>query len=118
MARTLDFLATLRLPGFNGYSTGFQHCDVKPANLLLVGDRLKIADFGLAAATSARTQRDLGWRGSLPYAAPELFRGQPSSTSDQYALAVTWCELCAGPGALTGGLSGRICTPRITAGLI
>jgi serine/threonine protein kinase len=101
VAHTLDFLSTLRLPGVNSFSRGLQHCDVKPANLLLVGDRLKIADFGLAAATSARTQRDLGWRGSLPYAAPELFRGQPASTSDQYALAVTWCELCCGPDALT-----------------
>jgi serine/threonine protein kinase len=89
------------LPGFNAFSCGMQHCDVKPANLLLVGDRLKVADFGLAAATTARKKRDLGCRGSLPYAPPELFRGQPSPTSDQYALAVTWCEVCAGPGTLT-----------------
>ncbi len=101
VASTLDFLATLRLPGFNSFSSGLQHCDVKPANLLMVGDRLKVADFGLAAATTVRRQRDLGCRGSLPYAPPELFRGQPSPTSDQYALAVTWCELCAGPTALT-----------------
>src|SRR5581483_8210384 len=48
-AAGLDYLADLRLPGFNLTARGMQHCDVKPTNLLLMGDVLKIADFGLCA---------------------------------------------------------------------
>src|SRR5260370_32221875 len=33
---------------------------------------------------------------TLPYAAPEYFGGQTSQQSDQYALAVTYCQLRGG----------------------
>src|SRR5439155_20643809 len=36
------------------------------------------------------------------YAAPEFFRGQTSSSSDQYSLAVTYCELRGGRLPITG----------------
>jgi serine/threonine protein kinase len=94
-AEALDFLAGVRLPGYNTLARGLQHCDVKPSNLLLLGERLKVADFGLCAATAWRTHRS-GWRGTVPYAAPELYQGQASARTDQYALAVTYCELCYG----------------------
>lgn len=95
-AEGLDFLAAQRLPGVNVASGPLQHCDIKPANLLLLGETVKVADFGLAAATSGLTHRGGGCRGTPPYAAPEQYKGKPSARTDQYALAVTYCELTGG----------------------
>src|SRR5262249_9599572 len=71
-AQALDFLVDQKLECFNAASPGLQHCDVKPSNLLAVGDTLKVADFGLCASTSWQTHRN-AWRGTPPYAAPELY---------------------------------------------
>jgi serine/threonine protein kinase, bacterial len=103
-AEALDFLAAARLP--NTTTRGLQHCDIKPSNLLLVGETLKVADFGLCAGSGVATHKK-GWKGTLPYAAPELYGGAAAAGTDQYALAVTFCELVMGsrpfwPGALSG----------------
>src|SRR5438128_5579791 len=46
-AEGLDFL-NARRHQVNGRIVAIQHCDVKPSNLLLVEDTLKVADFSLS----------------------------------------------------------------------
>jgi serine/threonine protein kinase len=93
-ADALDFIAQLKLSGLTG-SRGMQHCDIKPTNLLLCGNTLKVADFGLCVGSGWQTHSG-GWRGTVPFAAPELHKGSATLGTDQYALAVTYCWLVMG----------------------
>ena len=91
----LDFLAEQPKPGLASGGHGMQHCDVKPSNLLILHDTLKIADFGLCMGSLAGTH-GRGFMGTPPYAAPELYEGKVTTHTDQYGLAVTYCQLVTG----------------------
>ena len=71
-----------------------QHLDVKPANLFIVSGHVKVGDYGLVAQLDGP---DGGNRGLTPrYVAPEVLHGTPSSSSDQYSLALVYQELLTG----------------------
>jgi serine/threonine-protein kinase len=94
VAAGLDFLNGRR-HRIDGQSVSIQHCDVKPSNLMLFGDIVKLADFGLAVLMTAPMMAHHPC-GTPEYAAPEVFRGRLSRQSDQFSLAVTYCELRGG----------------------
>jgi serine/threonine protein kinase len=77
-----------------------QHLDIKPRNLLLVSDRVKVADFGLVKHCSSAS----GLLGGVTplYAPPETFTGKVSSYSDQYSLAIVYQELLSGHRPFNG----------------
>lgn len=74
-----------------------QHLDVKPHNLFLVANHLKVADFGLVN-TLDPSQARRGAQGAVTplYAAPERFNGGVSRQSDQYSLAIVYQQLLTG----------------------
>lgn len=73
-----------------------QHLDVKPRNLFLIGDRVKVADFGLVKSFD-KTSNSGVLGGVTPlYAPPETFSGKISPQSDQYSLAIVYQELLTG----------------------
>lgn len=76
-----------------------QHLDIKPSNLFLVSNRVKVADFGLVKALEGRgTTTASGLLGGITpaYASPETFQGNLSKHSDQYSLAIVFQELLTG----------------------
>ena len=82
------------------------HRDIKPANVMIeqVGASkydIRVLDFGLAAeirSSMGRVSREIrDMSGTRPYMAPEQWGGEKQGpATDQYALAVMFCELVSG----------------------
>ncbi|KEG11034.1 putative protein kinase [Trypanosoma grayi] len=73
---------------------GVAHRDVKPPNILLKGETVKITDFG--TARQGKTSKDV--EGTLRYMAPEVYRGEPhSSQCDIWSIGCLASELFACP---------------------
>jgi serine/threonine protein kinase len=89
-----------------------QHLDVKPANLLLVADRVKVADFGLIKDIQNRSMSIMS--GMTPtYAAPEMFDGRPGRFSDQYSLAIVYQELLTGTLPFSGRTTAQLAAEHL-----
>ncbi|MBI1832375.1 MAG: serine/threonine protein kinase, partial [Planctomycetes bacterium] len=76
-----------------------QHLDVKPRNIFLVSNHVKVADFGLVNSLAEAVTEELSaaMNAATPlYAAPELFHGKLSRHCDQYSLAIAFQELLTG----------------------
>jgi serine/threonine protein kinase len=77
------------------FEHGLQHLDIKPHNLFVVGNHIKVADFGLVHSLFGTATHSSQRRGGLTplYAAPELYQQSLSRHSDQYSLAIVYQQL-------------------------
>jgi serine/threonine protein kinase len=81
------------------FGHGLQHLDIKPHNLFLVSNHVKVADFGLVDRLTDMEKSHPAQRqgGITPlYAAPELLKGTVSRHCDQYSLAIVYQQLLTG----------------------
>ena len=95
------------------HRAGVTHRDVKPANLMLTRDGVKVLDFGLAKSGSkpAPTEHTLtaalttegSVLGTPQYMAPEQFEGKEADTrSDIWAFGAVLYEMVTGEKAFQG----------------
>ena len=79
---------------------GLQHLDVKPRNLFLLSNHVKVADFGLVHSLSHSHHDEITPLSASMltplYASPELCQGRISPHCDQYSLALVYHELLTG----------------------
>lgn len=98
-AEALDFLSKRH---------SLMHLDIKPENLLILGDHIKVADFGLVKELATRTQNSLVSGMTPTYASPEMFDDEPSAASDQYSLAIVYQEMLVGTLPFPGRTAAQL----------
>ncbi|MHC4933906.1 MAG: serine/threonine-protein kinase, partial [Planctomycetota bacterium] len=96
---------------------GIVHRDLKPENILITDDQeVRIMDLGVAKlleASVALTEHG-EFAGTVVYAAPEAFRGEPvGPPADQYALGVILHELATGENPFSRESAGEILAAHI-----
>jgi serine/threonine protein kinase len=93
-----------------------QHLDIKPQNLFLVFNHVKVADFGLVKVVEGSQASVTG--GVTPvYAAPEtLLDGQVTRYTDQYSLAIVYQEMLTGQRPFTGTNTRQLIMQRMQGG--
>ncbi len=100
-AEALDFLNQKRHLGEDGETVSILHRDVKPQNMLIVGGALKLGDFGLARILDEEKNQHSGCM-TPTYSPPEFFQEKMSASSDQYSLAISYCQIWGGRVPYTG----------------
>ncbi|HWC43103.1 MAG TPA: PASTA domain-containing protein [Actinomycetota bacterium] len=110
----------------HAHHAGVVHLDVKPENLLLTSETVKVADFGLVRAAAQRGHGQ-ALAATVHYCAPEVLRGGVvDGRADVYALGVVAWECVVGRPPFEGDarqvvqqhLGGRVPPPsRVVAGI-
>jgi hypothetical protein len=105
-AEALDFLSQRH---------NLLHLDIKPENLLVLGDHIKVADFGLVKELASRTQNSLVSGMTPSYASPEMFDDDPTAHSDQYSLAIVYQEMLVGTLPFPGRTAAQLAKQHMQA---
>ena len=105
MSQALDVAMQIAEGLRHAHRHGVVHRDIKPHNILLTRDgQAKVADFGIARATTSSTLTQSGsLMGSVHYLSPEQARGGfTNERSDIYSLGVVLYEMITGQVPFTG----------------
>jgi len=107
VARALDITRAVGSALAVAHEKGVVHRDIKPDNVLLEGDRVLVADFGVARAVSEMSEKLTATGmvvGTVIYMSTEQAAGEKEidGRSDQYSLASVLYEMLSGEPPFKG----------------
>lgn len=112
--RTAEICAAVASALAAAHERNLVHRDIKPRNVMLPGDGVKVVDFGVAAVNGQSSANTVGQICGTPgYLAPEQLRGEATFTSaDVFSLGLLFYETLTGLPPWPGGTVGEILTAR------